>query len=332
MTPPRRPLRSCNSREDREAEDCLYNASGAATAAAEGDTPLRRRRMQQPQRKVNPILGGSKAQRAPELASTESSRSGRVARRTRRGLVVGEQDERHAVGWSDELIQSFFGRFRDGGTVCYTFLGTTLYPMVQPGDVCTFHPIQAVTATGHQKSSLPWTTIQKERSEIGVGDVVFCQWGSSAEERVVFTGVVHEVKQKRPRGSAASDSHQPRPKYLIGDILGHITHWCNREHIFGILFDVQVVTKFCTAGTHTDEDPCGVMVEPTYAGEHTEQFQSSRPLPKTIFEAVSDLTRCSENDLARARNLCLPDDLARARNLCLPVCLLARARNKAGQG
>ena len=191
-------------------------------------------------------------------------------------------------------------KLTEGFSVFYPSSGNSMWPLIQSGDFCTFHPIQAVTAGGTARGG-EQITIQKERSEIGVGDVVFCQWGSSAP-----LGVVHEVKQKRPRGSAASDSHQPRPKYLIGDILGHITHWCNREHIFGILFDVQVVTKFCTAGTHTDEDPCGVMVEPTYAGEHTEQFQSSRPLPKTIFKAVSDLTQCSENDLARARNLCLP--------------------------
>jgi len=136
--------------------------------------------------------------------------------------------------------------------------------MVQPFDVCTFHPVQAVTAEGQ-------LSIQKERSEIGVGDVVFCRVQPS---QLYYASIVHEVRQERWDGHPADWTRQ---KYMIGNIQQHIHGWCYRENIFGILVDVQVLSD--TAVYY------------------------SRPLPKTLFEEVSQL-------VARARDLCLPLQMA----------------------
>ena len=54
-------------------------------------------------------------------------------------------------------------------SVFYRPAGNSIWPMVQLDDACTFHPIQAVTAKDGVHS------IQKEASEIGVGDIVFCE-------------------------------------------------------------------------------------------------------------------------------------------------------------
>ena len=132
--------------------------------------------------------------------------------------------------------------------------GHSMYPMVQSGDVCTFHPIQAVTAEGQ-------LSIQKERSEIGVGDIVFCQVQPSLR---YYAHIVRAVLPK------------PRQEYSIGNIQRHIHGWCYRENIFGILVDVQVLS---VTGYY------------------------SRPLPKTLFEEVSQL-------VGRARDLCLPLQMA----------------------
>ena len=119
-----------------------------------------------------------------------------------------------------------------------------MYPMVQPGDFCTFHPIPSHPGSFH-----------KELSEIGVGDVVFCQVQPS---QLYYASIVHEV-QKGWDGHPAAG---PRQKYLIGNIQRHIHGWCYRENIFGILVDVQVLSD---------------------TGYY------SRPLPNTLFEEVSQL-------------------------------------------
>ena len=57
----------------------------------------------------------------------------------------------------------------DGRSVFYKSSGSSMWPLVQLGDACTFHPIQAVTA---MDANIKPT---KEASELGVGDIVFCQ-------------------------------------------------------------------------------------------------------------------------------------------------------------
>ena len=66
--------------------------------------------------------------------------------------------------------------------------------------------------------------------------------------------------------------------YRIGNIQRHINGWCLREHIFGILVDVQVWWK----------------------GEYY-----SRPLPKTIFAKVQELVEERRWNKAAAE-LCEP--------------------------
>ena len=51
----------------------------------------------------------------------------------------------------------------DCRSVWYTSTGNSMWPMVQSGDACTFHPIQAVTAVKGRHG------INKESSEIDVG-------------------------------------------------------------------------------------------------------------------------------------------------------------------
>ena len=61
-----------------------------------------------------------------------------------------------------------------------------MWPLVQSEDACTFHPIQAVTAKGGKFS------IQKEASEIEVGDIVFCQVQPS---QLFYAHIVHKVER-----------------------------------------------------------------------------------------------------------------------------------------
>ena len=57
----------------------------------------------------------------------------------------------------------------DGSSLGYKSSGKSMWPVVQSGDACTYHPIQAVTA---MDANIKPT---KEASELGVGDIVFCQ-------------------------------------------------------------------------------------------------------------------------------------------------------------
>ena len=66
-------------------------------------------------------------------------------------------------------------------------------------------------------------------------------------------------------GVEQSNYHtEPEPMYWIGDIQRHINGWCLREHIFGILVDVQV---------------------------SQDGHWHSRPLPKTVFAEVQKLIK-----------------------------------------
>ena len=103
-----------------------------------------------------------------------------------------------------------------GRSVFYKSSGQSMWPLVQSGDACTFHPIQAVTAKKGKYS------IQKVASKIDVGDIVFCQVQPSQQ---LYAHIVHEVQRHSIQ----------RPKYLIGNVQRHINGWCRRERIFGIL-------------------------------------------------------------------------------------------------
>ena len=110
----------------------------------------------------------------------------------------------------------------EGRSVFYKSSGNSMWPLVQSDDACTFHPIQAVTAKDGVHS------IQKEASEIGVGDIVFCEVQRSKQ---YYAHIVLDVQD-------CYDSQEP--KYWIGNIQRHVKGWCHREHIFGVLVEVQV--------------------------------------------------------------------------------------------
>ena len=111
---------------------------------------------------------------------------------------------------------------RDGRSVFYKSSGTSMWPLVQSHDGCTFHPIQAVADMDGRHA------VNKEASEIGVGDIVFCQVQRSQQ---YYSHLVLWIEQ---------DLHAKEPKYWIGNICQRVNGWCFREHIYGILVEVQV--------------------------------------------------------------------------------------------
>ena len=135
-----------------------------------------------------------------------------------------------------------------------------MWPLVQSYDGCTFHPIQAVTAKDGVHS------IQKEASEIEVGDIVFCQVQRSQQ---YYSHLVLSIEH---------DYHAKEPKYWIGNISQRVNGWCFREHIYGILVEVQVDWE-----------------GPVY----------TRPFPKSMYHQVLDLV--DANRWSRtAESLCQP--------------------------
>ena len=153
----------------------------------------------------------------------------------------------------NRLIHDFL---TDGRQVFYKSTGNSMWPMVQSCDACLFHPIQAVTASRGKHG------IVKKRSEIGVGDVVFCQVQRCQQ---FYAHLVLLIEH---------DYHAQEPRYWIGNIEQRVNGWCFREHIYGILVQVQV-------GAHL------------------------RPLPKRVYEEVRKLVadhRWSQS----ARRLCEP--------------------------
>ena len=99
-----------------------------------------------------------------------------------------------------------------------------------------------------------------------MGDIVFCQVQPSQHYYAHF---VLSIEQ---------DYYANEEKYWIGNIQGKRNGWCYREHIYGILVEVQV----------------------RYKG-----YLYSRPHPKSIYEKVRDL----ENDKRwnpAAQRLCEP--------------------------
>ena len=152
----------------------------------------------------------------------------------------------------------------EGRAVCYQSTGKSMWPLVQSEDACTFHPIQAVTAGDGMHG------IQKEASELSVGDIVFCR---VQESQQYYAHIILVKDEWGPRGG-----YRNEPKYWIGNIKGRINGWCHREHIFGVLVSVQ---KFRSNQYH------------------------KRPLPRTIFEEVKELVRENQWNL-EADALCTP--------------------------
>ena len=81
-----------------------------------------------------------------------------------------------------------------------------MWPLVQSGDACTFHPYQTVTAHGPHE-------LNKEASEIHVGDVVFRQVQRMQQ---LFGHIVLRI---------AHDRHAREPKYWIGNIEQRKNGW-----------------------------------------------------------------------------------------------------------
>ena len=147
-----------------------------------------------------------------------------------------------------------------GLSLFYKSSGNSMWPLVQSGDGCMFHPIQAIPAKAGQYS------ITKEASKIDVGDVVSCIVQPKCR---FYAHLVHDIQQC---------CHRKEPTYLIGNIQGAINGWCYREHIFGVLVDVQV---FLDGGYY------------------------SRPHPKHLFNTISALVQVDRWD-PDAKNLCEP--------------------------
>ena len=133
----------------------------------------------------------------------------------------------------------------EGRSVFYRSSGNSMWPLIQSDDACTFHPIEEVTEEDGIHA------VQKKASEIGVGDIVFCQVQPSQQ---YYAHVVLDVQ--------TSIWPKNEQKYWIGNISGNINGWCLRQHVFGILVHVQKWWK--------------------------SQYWS-RPLPKTVFAQVKEL-------------------------------------------
>ena len=143
------------------------------------------------------------------------------------------------------MIREYLER---GRPVLYKSSGSSMWPLVQSNDAVVLHPIQAVTADKGKHA------IQKEASEIGVGDIVFCEVQPS---KMYFCHIVVEEQM---------DCYTREPKYWIGSFNASVNGWCRREHIFGILVSVEVE-------------------KPGKEGYYI------RPLPKEAYEQVKQLVK-----------------------------------------
>jgi hypothetical protein len=143
------------------------------------------------------------------------------------------------------MIREYLER---GRPVLYKSSGSSMWPLVQSNDAILLHPIQAVTADKGKHA------IQKEASEIGVGDIVFCEVQPNT---AYFCHIVVEEQW---------DYYTGQPKYWIGSFNAKVNGWCRREHIFGILISVEV------------EKP-------------GEEGYYIRPLPKEAYEQVKQLVK-----------------------------------------
>ena len=95
--------------------------------------------------------------------------------------------------------------------------------------------------------------VNKEASQIGVGDIVFCQVQRSQQ---YYAHIVLSVEH---------DYHAKEAKFWIGNIEQRCNGWCfRREHIYGILVEVQT----------------------EWEGRYY-----SRPLPKRVYEEVRAMVK-----------------------------------------
>ena len=99
-----------------------------------------------------------------------------------------------------------------GRSVFYTSSGKSMWPLVQSNDACLFHPIQAVTAEDGVHA------IQKKASEIGVGDIVFCQVQPSQQY------YAHSPLRRGAPGAEVLDrEHRAQQKRLVPEA-AHLRH------------------------------------------------------------------------------------------------------------
>ena len=98
------------------------------------------------------------------------------------------------------------------------------------------------------------------------GDVVFCQVQRSQQ---FYAHLVLSIEH---------DYHAQEPKYWIGNIEQRVNGWCFREHIYGVLVQVQV----------------------EWEGQHY-----TRPFPKRVYEEVRKLVEDYRWSRSAAR-LCEP--------------------------
>ena len=112
--------------------------------------------------------------------------------------------------------------FQQGRPVFYPSSGDSMWPLVQSGDFCHLHPLQAVTADAGPDP------FEKEASEVHVGDVVFClvqPWHQYYCHIVIATEFDHYRKTW---------------KWFIGGMKRNCNGYCFRENILGIVVDVAV--------------------------------------------------------------------------------------------
>ena len=155
--------------------------------------------------------------------------------------------------------------------VFYSSSGNSMWPMVQDGDHCLFHPIQAVTAEDG-------SSIVKPASDIAVGDVVFCSVKPTGQFYAHFV-----------RDVTTCEYDAEYTKYWIGglQVRGNkrpLNGHCFRADIFGILKAVFV---------NMDGRYC----QRPHPLEHVEQFYAhhrTRTLYETLLPLVLENEWCPQ--------------------------------------
>ena len=90
-----------------------------------------------------------------------------------------------------ELIRT---KLASGSSVFFSSSGSSMWPLIQSGDFCTLIPCQAVTAAMSASGVVQGVVSPKGPSEIGVGDVVFCQIRETGR---YYTHIVLEVQTSK---------------------------------------------------------------------------------------------------------------------------------------
>ena len=108
-----------------------------------------------------------------------------------------------------------------GRIATFQSTGSSMWPLVQSNDVCTFAPVRAVSAEEGTH------VFEKPQSEIVVGDIVICKVRPTME---IFAHLVLETKW---------ENWLSEEKYYIGNIEDHRNGYCLLEDIYGVLVLVQ---------------------------------------------------------------------------------------------